>query len=284
MDFSNYAPYCWARKDAVGKTEGGNWGDGYVNTLNRLADPGDPVGLYASGTLYSNGTITLAPFSVMENVRLDVGPGSQGDLNFVLKGADGGVLGRTGIPVTFSEMAMPPATGTVLLDSTAFANIIEWKEGVTSIEVQDRAGKVLAVRTVSDTPPSVSVISPAGGEVWKAGTSATVSWKAEDPDGDPLTISVLVSADAGKTWIPVAAGLTGSEFTFDTTGLPPAQQAVVKVRVSDGVNTAESLSARPFTIQSDETKPAGAGYGSGMVFLCFASVTGAYLIFRRGRQ
>jgi len=284
MDFSNYAPYCWARKDAVGKTEGGNWGDGYVNTLNRLADPGDPVGLYASGTLYSNGTITLAPFSVMENVRLDVAPGSQGDLNFVLKGSGGEVLSRTGIPVTFSEMAMPPATGTVLLDSTAFANIIEWKEGVTSIEVQDRAGNVLAVRTVSEGSPSVSVISPAGGEVWKAGTPATVSWTAEDPDGDPLTISVLVSADAGKTWIPVAAGLTGSEFTFDTTGLPPAQQAVVKVRVSDGVNTAESLSARPFTIQSDETKPAGAGYGSGMVFLCFASVAGAYLIFRRGRQ
>ena len=40
MDFSNYAPYCWARKDTVGKTEGGNWGDGYVNTLNRPCRPG----------------------------------------------------------------------------------------------------------------------------------------------------------------------------------------------------------------------------------------------------
>jgi hypothetical protein len=285
MDFSNYAPYCWARKDAVGKTQGGNWGDGYVNTLHRLADPGDPVGLYVSGVLYSNGTATLAPFSMMEDVRLDVAPGTAGDLNFVLKGPGGEILSRTGIPVTFSEMAMPPATGTVLLDSTAFANIIEWKEGVTSIEVQDRAGNVLAVRTVSEGSPSVSVISPAGGEVWKAGTSATVSWKAEDPDGDSLTISVLVSADAGTTWIPVAAGLTGSEFTFDTTGLPPAQQAVVKVRVSDGVNTAESISARPFTIQSGEKKPAGAGYGGGiMVFLCLASVAVAYVLIRREKR
>ncbi len=284
MDFSNYAPYCWARKDAVGKTGGGNWGDGYVNTLNRLADPGDPVGLYASGVLYSNGTITLAPFSVMEDVRLDVAPGSQGDLNFVLKGSDGKVLGRTGIPVSFSEMAMPPATGTVLLDSTAFANIIDWKEGTRSIEVQDGTGKILAVRTVSLSPPSVSVISPAGGEVWKAGTPATVRWQAADPDDDPLTYAVQVSADAGKTWIPMAAGLTGSEYTFDTTGLPPAQQAVVKVRVSDGVNTAESISARPFTILSDETKPAGAGYGSEVVFLCIASVAGAYLIILRERR
>jgi len=125
---------------------------------------------------------------------------------------------------------------------------------------------------------------PAGGEVWKAGTPAIVSWKAEDSDGDPLTFSVLVSADAGKTWIPVAAGLTGSKYTFDTTGLPLAQQAVVKVRVSDGVNTAESISSRPFTIVSDEKKPAGAGYGSGMVFLCITSVAGAYLIIRRERK
>jgi len=221
----------------------------------------------------------------MENVRLDVAPGTPGDLNFVLKGLGGEVLGRTGIPVTFSEMAMPPATGTVLLDSTAFANIIEWKEGTRSIEVKDGTGKILAVRTVSVGPPSVSVVSPAGGETWKAGTPATVSWKAGDPDNDPLTFSVLVTADAGKTWIPVAAGLSGSEYTFDTTGLPPAQQAVVKVRVSDGVNTAESVSARPFTIQSDERTPAGAGYGSGMmVLLCLASVAGAYLIIQRERR
>jgi hypothetical protein len=281
MDYSNYAPYCWARKDAVGKTGGGDWGDGYVNTLYRLADPGDPVGLYARGVLYSNGTVTLAPFSVMEDVRLDVAPGAPGDLNFVLKGPDGEELSRTGIPVIFSEMAMPPATGVVLLDSTAFASIIEWKEGTRSIEVQDGAGKILAVRTVSLFPPSVSVISPAGGEVWNAGTPATVRWQANDPDDDPLTFSVQVSADGGKSWIPVSAGLTGSAYTFDTTGLPPAQQAVVKVRVSDGVNTAESTSARPFTILPEEKKPAAAGSGSGMIVLCIASIAMALMIQRK---
>ena len=248
MDFSNYAPYCWVRNAGIEKNAGGSFDDGYANLISVLTDSSDPEGLLVRGVISKNGTTTLDPFIRLDGVRLDIEPGIKGAYRFVLLDGTGAVLSQTGFDLEFAETASPPKSGFVAIDKMNIAMIIEWKDGTKRIELRNAAGKVLAARDVSSHPPVVHVISPAGGEIWKAGEPQTLRWEASDPDGDPLSFSVLVSSDGGKSWVPVGADLTGNQFTFDSTGLAGSSDARVKVRVSDGVNTAEDISLKAFTI------------------------------------
>ena len=72
--------------------------------------------------------------------------------------------------------------------------------------------------------------------------------EAGDDDGDPLTFAVLYSRDGGGSWAPLTTGLTATEFAFDTTALAGGAQCLVKVRATDGFDTAEDVSDGFFTV------------------------------------
>jgi hypothetical protein len=97
--------------------------------------------------------------------------------------------------------------------------------------------QVLDQIVVSNNPPSIEVLQPAGGEVW--GGLQTVSWQASDSDGDPLTFTVLYSPDAGLQWFPVAAGIQETSLIVDVSALPGGEQAFFRVIASDGFHNAE---------------------------------------------
>ncbi|MGB9177276.1 MAG: thrombospondin type 3 repeat-containing protein [Methanoregula sp.] len=282
MDFADYAPYCWARKDAIGRDSGGFFDDGYLNLISNLADPNDPKGILVKGALLKNGTASFDSFTILPATHLDIEPGTKGEYHLLLLDAAGTVLSDTGFNVTFFATADPPRSGAVPVDRMAFASIFGWKNGTQQIELRNAAGQVLAVRKVSPHPPVVHILFPQGGERWKAGELRTVRWEASDADGDPLTAAVLVSSDGGSTWVPAGSDLSGSAFTFDTTGLAGSENARIKVRVSDGVNTAEAVSDAGFTIIGESpstmatTKAAG-GMATGI--LACTAVLMASLLF-----
>jgi hypothetical protein len=95
---------------------------------------------------------------------------------------------------------------------------------------------------------------------------------------------VLVSSNGGSSWVPAGSELTGSSYTFDTTGLAGSDNARIKVRVSDGVNTAEAVSDMGFTIIGESpvtaatTKAAG-GMATG-ILTCIAPLIAGALILR----
>lgn len=52
-----------------------------------------------------------------------------------------------------------------------------------------------------NSPPTVTVIYPNGGEVWYVWETVTIKWNATDPDGDlPLTIDIDFSSDSGENY------------------------------------------------------------------------------------
>jgi hypothetical protein len=84
-----------------------------------------------------------------------------------------------------------------------------------------------------------------------------ITWSADDPDGDPLTTSVLWSAD-GSTWLPVALdGMVSSVLVGPGVALPGGSDVRVKVVANDGVLTSESVSA-PFAVA---TRPPAVAVG-----------------------
>ncbi|MCP4166699.1 MAG: hypothetical protein GY759_12510 [Chloroflexi bacterium] len=76
-----------------------------------------------------------------------------------------------------------------------------------------------------------------------------VSWTAEDSDDDKLTAWLSFSPDGGATWQPAGSALTGSQTEIDTTLWPQTEQGLLRIQVSDGVNTAEAISG-PFAVSA----------------------------------
>lgn len=107
-----------------------------------------------------------------------------------------------------------------------------------------------ALRTVEafyltrNLPPTVTISSPRGGEVWRG--SKIVRWSGSDPDKDTLSYVVELSVDGGKVWTPVR----GTRTTTSTTAVvaPPtattsAVEKAVLARVRQELDKQPEISA-----------------------------------------
>jgi len=110
-------------------------------------------------------------------------------------------------------------------------------------------GAEIGERTVSGRPPTVTIISPNGGEHWDLSGTARVSWEAGDADEDALAADVLVSTDLGASWIALAVNQTDQYFDVDLSSVPGGAELLVKVEVSDGVNTTSDVSDATFAAE-----------------------------------
>lgn len=95
----------------------------------------------------------------------------------------------------------------------------------------DTVTKVIQVR---NTPPVVSVTSPAGGELWVG--EHELRWTAADADNaeEDLKIKLEYSADAGATWKLIAEGeANDGSYTWDTSKVDRGGKYIVKVTATD---------------------------------------------------
>jgi len=112
--------------------------------------------------------------------------------------------------------------------------------------------ELLAERTLSATPPTVSITPPA---TTTCSGPQPIAWES-DP-GQTRHFLVQVSTDNGATWEAQAIHLPGTAFTLETASMLNTTQALVRVLATDGLNTASAV-AGPFTI----TNPVGVDYVS----------------------
>ena len=112
--------------------------------------------------------------------------------------------------------------------------------------------EIIHVVERSPNPPTVTVLSPNGGEKWDGPGLHTITWQAEDIDGDPLVADILYSANGGETWDVLAANLSTDRYEIDAPFLPGSDNALVKVVVSDGVNTTADMRDAPFNAEYKE--------------------------------
>lgn len=222
--------------------------DGYGNLVHsdRFESELDPEALLVSGSIKKDGTVVLDPFIYLPNTTWDIDPGEVGEYYFVLLDEAGEALSCTGFNVSFS---MPDPNGGPV-DEVSVVYRIEWIEGTRRIELRDNSGVVLASREVSINEPEVKVLAPNGGEVFAPGEKLELKWEASDKDEDDLTYSVALSKNRGESWVPIDIDLTGTEYELDTAGLEEGENYLVKVKATDGVNTAEDVSDKTFSIMS----------------------------------
>ncbi len=142
-----------------------------------------------------------------------------------------------------------------------FGEVFPYLSGTTRI-VLYHAGVEMAARPVSPHVPTVTVVSPSGGETLT--DSLTITWIANDPDEEEslryadtyhvgainltrfggMQFTLQYSADDGATWSYLDSGLPTTTLTIeDVSALPGGEDARVRVIVSDGVNTSYSDSS-----------------------------------------
>jgi len=121
----------------------------------------------------------------------------------------------------------------------------------TPYDGQDSGPSASGSITVQNTPPTLAVTSPNGGEKWSGVHNAT--WTASDDDGDAFSMQLLYSPDNGATW--TAFGSTDNDGTepFDTPVLTDGDQYLVRVSADDGESTSSDDSDAVFSV--DNTPP-----------------------------
>jgi uncharacterized repeat protein (TIGR03803 family) len=143
-------------------------------------------------------------------------------------------------------------------------NFSEWipvTKGAKSIVIADANGETLKTVELTGAAPKVTIASPSKGFVGTGGQ--TVSWTATSTTAKSFTSRVFYSADGGKTWQQIDE-VTDLNDAVDFTTLPAASAALIRVDVSDGVNTGSatsvpfSVSKKPLSTILINTPPTGA--------------------------
>lgn len=135
-----------------------------------------------------------------------------------------------------------PSEGTTGL----FALLLPWDASTTRIVLLHN-GQTLDTRQRSASAPTVTVVSPNGGENL-SGSTVTASWTASDPDNDPLSYVVQYSADAGAAWQTLASNWPSTTYEVNLDLLKGTSQGLLRVMASDGVNTAQDQSNATFRV------------------------------------
>jgi len=123
--------------------------------------------------------------------------------------------------------------------------------GTKYVQVLNKTGHVLTQRHVSAHAPTVSIATPNGGEDFGIGNVCQIAWTGEDQDDDPLTYLLAYSSDDGDSWVPIADGITSNTYNWNTSGILPGGDYLIKVIASDGFNNGEDISDVQFSTYDD---------------------------------
>jgi len=133
-------------------------------------------------------------------------------------------------------------------------------------------GTITAEVQVTDGIPTVTVLSPNGGE--QITDQLVISWSASDPDNNDLSYTVEFSHDNGTEWSALVVEHEVNELIVDTNCLPGGPNCLVKVTASDGWNRAEDISDAPFSITTQPPKITILDPGDGAILLHSESMQG----------
>jgi hypothetical protein len=187
-------------------------------------------GLFVLGTInLTKNSVQIRPFSRLQGLKATPRPANS-SFSIDLLGAGGSLLAR--YPFDPKQLSDIPPEADKL---ASFSEVVAFLPGTIRIVIS-QDGAEIASRAVSANAPQVTITSPNGGETLQ-GEAVTVRWQANDADGDPLTFSVLYSANGGQSWQTLAVWLTGGSHQVNLADLPGSDRALFRVIATDGVNT-----------------------------------------------
>jgi hypothetical protein len=185
-------------------------------------------------------------------------PPDEGPFTVQLVDAAGEVLNQRAFAVLNTDKSVDQAEG-------SFVVMIPWRDGTAEVILLYQDAELGRV-PVSANAPEVALLEPNGDETWPAEGDQIIRWEASDADGDPLTAYVQYSPDGGESWRSVRRDVTESEITVDAEVFPGSDEGLVRVCVTDGINTACDSSDATFEVAGKGPEIFLLSPGDGMVF------------------
>jgi len=208
-----------------------------------LAQASTGDGILVAGTAFLTGTVELDDWYVLPEAQIDDIP--PGDYSLAYLDEADLLLYEHPFGISFTVEGISSTVA-------PFAFTAPYVPGTARVVVRHGTTD-LAEKMVSSSVPTVSVLSPNGGETLL--TQSAIEWSASDDDGDPLSYAVLFSPDGGDEWNTLATDVATTSYEWDLRGLPPSPSYLVKVIATDGFNTGYDASNGPFTVQGQTFIP-----------------------------
>jgi hypothetical protein len=129
------------------------------------------------------------------------------------------------------------------IDSSSFGLVVDTVVGPITVD--------------NPQSPVVTLLEPVEGfegridDQTLTGTLLTVKWTAEDQDGGRLEYSIHYKVDKSVAWVPIAEGLTGSEYIWNVSSMADGKY-YLKVTAVDPTGLSGSSSTGLFTLQKPE--------------------------------
>jgi len=152
-----------------------------------------------------------------------------------------------------ADLAPPAARGnkTEALSEVPFEGTMRFPANVTQFRIMKQT-EVLTTIKVSANDPLITNVSltPAEklGNVYTISSGVyTITWEANDLDGDKLTYSVEYNFDVtnpASEWIILETGLTENKLDIDFSDLPGSTHAQIRVIASDGIRSSNPASVQ----------------------------------------
>jgi len=150
--------------------------------------------------------------------------------------AQGTVLASNGFTPSFFVRSNPPRQ----LERAPFAQVlVPFPAETDKFVVVDQNNTILAEIPVTANEPTVAITAPAAGQNLTG--TATITWTAEDDDGDSLSYEVEYSPD-GFNWELLAYDIRDTQWVQDFSQLPGGNQAQIRVTAHDGINSTAAVS------------------------------------------
>jgi hypothetical protein len=154
-----------------------------------------------------------------------------------------------------SEISFEPRRGVSKNPSSlaSFSVPVPASSELGSVQVRFEEA-VIGSLAASQNAPTVTVESPNGGE-FLSGDEVELAWSGDDADRDDLTYTIQYSRNGGSTWKTLNVNWPNTTLSVDPSTLGETENGLIRVKASDGFNTASDMSDAPFT--TPNTAPAG---------------------------
>ena len=181
----------------------------------------------------------LSPGEIIEDTE------ALGGFTLDLLDAQGNLLDNVTLAIPFSISFI--GGDTTESNVSLFLSVLERPPDLAAIRILDNGTEIGRI-TRSDNAPSVEIISPQPGTVYRQ--NVFINWDASDPDGDSLTYAIGVSDDGGVNWHTLIAEYpnTSIEFDINTTLLDITDDFLIRILVSDGFLSGEDIMEVTFAI------------------------------------
>ncbi|MBN1446715.1 MAG: hypothetical protein JXA28_02190 [Bacteroidetes bacterium] len=155
---------------------------------------------------------------------------------------------RSAIPLNDDGIPPDSVSGDGMFSGTFIApRAGSYRLEATYAALSDSCPVLRTASLLLDLPPSLELLSPQGGEVWRSGTVHNVRWQGKRP----AQIAIDFSTDGGAGWTQIAGPLPASDGEWGWT-VPAVTSEHCRLRVRDADNAAPADATRTdFTVYED---------------------------------